>query len=220
MNNQLDHLVIGAKTLDEGINYVKKILGVEIPFGGVHLSMGTHNCLMRLGESCFLEVIAINHDAPPPAHPRWYGLDDPFIRLRLEESPVLLTWVINSTNIATVMQNAIFSMGKQQTISRDALSWYFSLPEDGRLFAGGLLPYVISWHSEKHPAENMTDCECRLLSITLHHPQPDWLNCALASIDSQHLVNVAAITDNTAPFITATIATPTGEKMISSGRLG
>ena len=40
MQTQIDHLVIGARTLTEGVNYVKDLLGVDMPFGGVHPKMG------------------------------------------------------------------------------------------------------------------------------------------------------------------------------------
>jgi len=58
----LDHLVIAASSLEQGVDYVRKMLGVDIPFGGVHSAMGTHNHLMQLGNSVFLEVIAINNE--------------------------------------------------------------------------------------------------------------------------------------------------------------
>ncbi|WP_393939598.1 VOC family protein [Piscinibacter sakaiensis] len=43
--------------------------------GGAHPHMGTHNRLLRLGDHCYLEVIAIDPAAPPPARARWFGLD-------------------------------------------------------------------------------------------------------------------------------------------------
>ncbi len=216
MTCQIDHLVIGAKNLDDGITYVKKALGVDIPFGGVHLSMGTHNALMQLGDTLFLEVIAVNAEIPPPVHPRWYGLDDPFVRQRLEQGPVLLTWVVNSQSIDGLLRQAGFDMGNKQRVCRGQLSWYFSLPDDGRLLAGGLLPYGIEWHTKTHPAANMQDTGCRLLSLTLHHSQAKWLQNALASIDASDLVTVVPETDDGAPFLVAKFNTPSGEKIISS----
>ena len=69
MSTVIDHLVIAAETLEQGAEYVLKMLGVDIPFGGVHPKMGTHNLLMQLGNTLFLEVIAINPDAAALAHP-------------------------------------------------------------------------------------------------------------------------------------------------------
>ena len=62
--------------------------------------MSTHNHLMRLGNSAFLEVISIDPDAPAPARTRWFDLDDPAMRARLALSgktsiggePMVSTW--------------------------------------------------------------------------------------------------------------------------------
>lgn len=71
----LDHITVSARSLAEGVAAVELALGVRAPVGGTHPSMGTHNHLLRLGPSLFLEIIAINPEAPAPARPRWFGLD-------------------------------------------------------------------------------------------------------------------------------------------------
>src|SRR6185312_3978330 len=87
----LDHLTVAALSLDEGVAHVRRALGVEIPPGGAHPIMGTHNHLMQLGNSVFLEVIAPDPGVTPQ-RPRWFGLDDPDMHRRLACSPRLLTW--------------------------------------------------------------------------------------------------------------------------------
>ena len=67
MPSALDHLVIGATTLQQGVDYVHDTLGIDMPFGGIHHSMGTHNHLVRLGGEVFMEIIAINPQGSPPA---------------------------------------------------------------------------------------------------------------------------------------------------------
>jgi len=47
MQTRIDHLVIGAADLTQGIDYVKECLGVDMPYGGEHEKMGTHNHLMQ-----------------------------------------------------------------------------------------------------------------------------------------------------------------------------
>lgn len=42
----LDHLVVAADNLSEGIDYVTNILGISPQPGGQHASMGTHNALL------------------------------------------------------------------------------------------------------------------------------------------------------------------------------
>jgi hypothetical protein len=216
MQTNIDHLVIGAATLTLGVEYVRDCLGVDIPYGGEHAKMGTHNHLMRIGEGVFLEIIAINPDIEPPNRPRWFGLDDPFVRQRLATQPTLLTWVVNTGNITKLIQQAMFSLGKSELIRRGELSWNFGLPDDGSLIAGGILPYAIEWHTKKHPAANMVDLNCRFHSLEIYHPYPKWLQSALVSIGALDLVKIIGLPQNEAPYITAAIKAPSGLKKIRS----
>ena len=61
-----DHLVIAARSLDEGTAYVEAVLGVKLSPGGQHGHMGTHNRLLSLGPLEYLEVIAVEPGAPAP----------------------------------------------------------------------------------------------------------------------------------------------------------
>jgi hypothetical protein len=71
----IDHVTVTAPTLAGGAEFVRKALGVAPQAGGEHPRMGTHNLLLKLGDSMFLEVIAPNPNAPAPARPRWFALD-------------------------------------------------------------------------------------------------------------------------------------------------
>lgn len=205
--NAIDHIVIGAATLEEGVDFVQRHLGVHIPFGGVHKTMGTHNHLMQLGESAFLEVIAVNPDIAAPDHARWYGLDDPFVRAQLDSEPRLLTWVVNTPDMHSLFDNAGESFGEPVKATRGNLSWLFGLPADGRLLAGGLLPYVIEWHCDEHPASLMADTNCTLKSIEIDHPNPHWLRSRLQLIDASELVKV---NNAASPVLKVSIESPVG----------
>lgn len=87
MRTRIDHLVIGAASLAQGVAYVNRLLAVDIPYGGEHRTMGTHNHVMKIGEDLFLEVLAINPANDPLEKPRWYGLDDPYVRQALQSQP-------------------------------------------------------------------------------------------------------------------------------------
>lgn len=216
MQTRIDHLVIGAGSLIQGVDYVRNCLGVDIPYGGVHRKMGTYNHLMRLGNGVFLEVIAINYEIEPPDRPRWYGLDDPFIRQQIEMQPALLTWVVNTSRINAFIRQAKFSLGKAALLSRGDLSWYFGLPDDGRLLAGGILPYAIEWRTNQHPSANMVDLGCRLHRLEIFHPYSIWLQSALSSIGALNLVKISALPKNKAPYFIAYIRTPSGIKKLLS----
>lgn len=216
MHSKLDHIVIAAMTLEQGVDYLSKSLGVDIPYGGEHRKMGTHNHLMRLGEGMFLEVIAINPDINPPDRPRWFGLDDPFIYRKIEQQPTLLSWVVNTSNIKALAHQAMIPIGKPEKISRGNLSWYFGLPEDGHLIAGGMLPHVIEWQTDRHPSHSMAERGCQLKHLEIYHPYPAWLEASLVSIGALDLVEIVSLSRNQAPYMVAHISTPNGMKQLKS----
>lgn len=219
MSTHLDHLVIGAATLEQGVSYLAEQLGIEIPFGGYHVEMGTHNCLTKLGESIFLEVIAIDPKGARPPRPRWFGLDDPMVQRSLAEKPQLLTWVVNSDDIKTALAQTEMSFGTVETVSRGVLNWYFGIPDDGRLLAGGMLPYIISWQTDEHPAKKMVDVGCRLIELKLYTPIPEWACRQLSSIGASSLIEVLQLPLNAPPYLQAEIKTPSGVKILrSAGR--
>ena len=86
MSRTLDHLVIGAATLEQGAAWCEATFGVAPGPGGKHALMGTHNRLLSLAceafPRCYLEIIAIDPDAPAPARRRWFDLDDAAVQDR------------------------------------------------------------------------------------------------------------------------------------------
>lgn len=208
--NCLDHIVIAATSLQQGIDHVRATLGVDIPRGGFHQTMGTHNHLMQLGNQAYLEVIAIDPDAEIPDHPRWFELDETLMRAALKDQPHLITWVMNTDAIHQLVADVDFDIGRPTPLTRDDLSWEIALTDDGRLLAGGLLPYCIQWHSSPHPSTAMADLGCILQSLTLHHNRPQWIADKLDTLGARHLVTIEPLPDTESPYLSATIQTPTG----------
>ena len=215
---KIDHLVIAALTLEEGVEYVREILGVEIPAGGSHSTLATHNHLMTIGENIFLEVIAPDYAAEESAdrlnQPRWFGLDDPHVKASLQQSPGLLTWVVNTQSIDDMAAAATWPLGNIVDVSRGDLSWRFALPFDGALQAGGMLPYAMQWGTSVHPANNMADCGIRLEKLEILHPKAEWLGEQLASVNAEGLVTIQEAPEATAPTLIATfLSTASGERI-------
>ena len=96
---ELDHLVVAADTLEQGADFVERILGIRPQPGGQHKPMGTHNLVLSLGERCYLEVIAIDPDLPKPERPRWFGLDGSNLHQRLRARPRLIHWVARTPDL-------------------------------------------------------------------------------------------------------------------------
>jgi hypothetical protein len=208
--NHLDHIVIAAESLQQGVDYLQRKLGVEIPPGGKHQNMATHNHVMQLGNDAYIEVIAIDPAGQIPRHPRWFGLDTPLMRAALREQPRLITWVMNTNDLQSLANQAGFDIGIPTKLSRDNLSWEFALPDDGRLLGNGMLPYCIQWHTTPHPSQAMVDHGCLLQELTIHHNRPRWLSDRLDAIGADHLVHIEPLTDGETAYLSATIDTPNG----------
>ena len=149
----LDHLTVAALTLEQGVDHVRRALGVVVPPGGAHPLMGTHNCLMQLGDGVFLEIIAPD-PAATPRRRRWFSLDDPRMRARLEQTPQLISWVVARAPISarrcTTVDNIRGRSGA--SYARFTLSWLISVPSDGSMAFDGAFPTLIEWPAGPHPA--------------------------------------------------------------------
>jgi len=205
----LDHLVIAAATLDEGADFVRERLGVEIGPGGAHPLMGTHNRLMRLGDNAFLEVIAIDPDAPDPGRARWYALDDPEMQAQLRSGPRLITWVVRALDIVGAVQSVAISVGEVTSVSRGNFSWRLTVPRDGRLPGGGVIPHMIEWDCGARPWEDMAEAGCDLERLVLAHPQPEWVAQTLKAVCSRGY-DFVEVTAGETPSLSARIVTPGG----------
>ena len=169
MRCELDHLVVACRDLDQGAAWLADRLGVEPQAGGKHPLMGTHNRLLRIGVGCYLELIAIDPDAPAPSRPRWFSLDAPEMQARLAEGPLLVTWAVRTDKIVEAVTR-VPELGQVHAATRGGLSWRITIPEDGSLQFGGLLPTVIQWDGDAHPAAALEQCGCELQELTLMHP--------------------------------------------------
>ena len=119
---EFDHLVIAAATLDEGIGYVRTHYGVDIRPGGKHDVMATQNAVGRIGPDTYLEVIAIDQDAPPPTRRRWFSLDDPVNRRRLErDGPRIAHWVCRTDSLTDIVHQCSCDMGRILSLTRRAI---------------------------------------------------------------------------------------------------
>jgi glyoxalase-like protein len=201
----LDHIVVAAERLADGVAYVENTLGATMAPGGKHPLMGTHNALLGLG-ALYLEVIAIDPEAPAPGHPRWFDLDS------FKGPPRLTNWVARTDDLAGALALAPPGTGKPLALSRGDLRWSMAVPQDGRLPYEGAFPALISWQGDAHPAHRLPEADCRLQSLQVGHPRAGGLRAELARFAGGL---AASVVDAPHPAFTAAISTPGGVKTLT-----
>jgi Glyoxalase-like domain len=218
----VDHLVVAADSLEQGVQWCEATLGVTPGPMGQHPLMGTHNRVLRVSSAnypcTYLEIIAIDPAAPPPKHRRWFDLDDAVLKQKLRQQPRLVHFVVRTEDARAalrVLQQAGIDRGELVALERPAvnglLKWRISLRADGqRLFYGGL-PTLIEWDSA-HPAASMSDCGLELQSLHVSHPRPADVDLAYAAIGLQ-----GVRVEQGTPNLKATLSTPKGVVTLESG---
>lgn len=182
----LDHLVLATHDLTQGAAWLADHLGVALSPGGVHAAMGTHNRLLKLGPSTYLELIAIDPLAPVPPRPRWFALDTPRMRARIAERPRLIHWVARSTDIVAESARSLEPLGEISPMRRGDFEWQITVPTDGHLPGDGLMPTLIEWRVPQHPAAGLPEAGCALLKLEGFHPDPVRIRTVLAALGLDH----------------------------------
>jgi hypothetical protein len=55
---RIDHLIFAVPELEDGVAEIEARFGVRAEGGGQHVGQGTHNKLLALGPTTYLEIIA------------------------------------------------------------------------------------------------------------------------------------------------------------------
>lgn len=172
----LDHLVVAARSLDEGEAWCRRTLGIAPAPGGRHPMMGTHNRLLAIGSPRFprsyLEIIAIDPEASAPSHRRWFDLDDAGLQAQLADGPRLVHWVVRCDDIDAVAAGwraAGRDPGEVRQVERQAaegrlLRWRICVRDDGVRLAGGAWPGLIEW-ADTHPCDGLPQAVAALQAL-------------------------------------------------------
>jgi hypothetical protein len=208
----LDHLVVAASSLEQGVRWCEGVLGVSPGSGGRHPLMGTHNRLLKFAPghfaAAYLEIIAIDPEAPPPARPRWFGLDE---RAR-GAAPALVHWVMRCDDVdarAEALRGLGWDPGVPTAASRATpngeLRWRITLREDGQPQAAGALPALIGWQGP-HPTATMPASGLALQSLSIG-PLPPAVRARL---------DVPGLGDGARRGLQAVLLTPRGPIVLES----
>lgn len=230
---QVDHLVVVADSLAQGVAWCEETLGITPGPGGEHPLMGTHNRLFSVAGPAFprayFEIIAIQPGVTPrraPGTHRWFDMDDRELQARVaSEGPQLVHFVASVPGVVSAVK-ALAALGLDRgsvvEVSRQTatalLQWRITVRDDGqRLFYGGL-PTLIQWGEAgedparaAHPLDAMPASGVTLQALQMQHPRPDSLQAAYAAIG---LAGVAVTPG--APNLVATLQTPRGLVVLES----
>jgi len=212
--SRLDHIVVGARTLEQGVAYIENLLGVVTPAGGKHTNFGTHNCVMQLGSGCYFEIIAVDPDAPTPTCTRWYGLDDKEQAQQIAIEPALIAWVVAVDDLAAVQPRVDWIDGSIKTITRGSMHWQMLLPDNG-LVTPTFCPWMIHWPPGQHPQPHLSDLDCSLLSLSVEVPDPEFYQQRLAGVVADDLIEVTA-SEKEQSRLRASIRSPRGIVQLES----
>jgi hypothetical protein len=209
----IDHIVITAPSLPVGAEYVRQSLGLAPQIGGEHQRMGTHNMLLRVGEAMYIEVIAVNPNAPRPNRRRWFDLD----RTNANSMPGLATWVARTNDIRSAVLESRLQLGEIESMSRGQFNWLITIPADGSLPFQGIAPSLIQWLNEHHPVDKLPDSGCSLIRLEGFHPDADKIAGLLRSIGFEGEFSVSPLSGQKQPYLVAHIQTPGGVRQLRTG---
>jgi hypothetical protein len=196
MAARVDHLVVAADSLEEGVAWCEATLGVVPGPGGEHPLMGTHNRLLRIATvdypRAYFEIIAVQPGRQPQRAHRWFDLDDESLRDRVRrDGPQLVHFVANVPDVRAAVaawqaldieRGAVVEASRMTP--RGLLQWQITVREDGQRLFDGVLPTLIEW-GQAHPAAGLPESGITLQSLTATHPQAARLRGAWDAVDLQ-----------------------------------
>lgn len=180
---RIDHLLYAARDLGEGCRAVEALLGVAPVPGGRHPEYGTHNALLALGPTTYLEVIAPDPEAEPP--PR--GVMAPGPEASEGVPGRLFTWVARAERLEAASRDLKTAgidpgrilAGRRERPDGSELTWRLTDPYARPL--EGAVPFLIAWGRSPHPAADAPEAG-RLTGLRIEHPHPTRVRAALAAL--------------------------------------
>ncbi|MGB7180538.1 MAG: VOC family protein [Burkholderiaceae bacterium] len=152
----LDHIVLAAQSLEAGARYIEHKLGVIPQSGGQHPGFGTHNLLLAIGGTAYLEIIAPDPNQPAPRQPRAFGIDADGQRERIAVRPRLVHYVMRCSSITQSIKALDYPLNTPIPMTRGKLAWELALSDFVGL-TGGVqpLPSLIDWGKHESPGMSL-----------------------------------------------------------------
>ena len=232
LHTNIDHLVVAARSLEEGTAWCEATLGITPQAGGEHEQYGTHNRLFNIATprypTAYFEIIAINPVASAqkrPENKQWFDLDDDGLQASIAQQPSLIHFVVNTTDIQ-VATNTWKAQGldigpvvhAQRQTEKGPLHWQITVRNDGQRLFDGTLPTLIQWGEpdatepmRMHPSTSLPRSGVGLLNVMVSHTATDILTSAYKAV---HLNDIEMISGEA--NISVHLQTPKGLVVLQS----
>ena len=171
VKTQIDHIVVLARSLEQGVAWCEATLGITPETGGEHPQFGTHNRLFKIATPGFplayFEIIAIKNIAVKavntpandqnkaqnsPKNSRWFDMDDVALQAAVAKEPRLVHFVAQTDDIQAgraALKVLGIDRGPAVEASRHTrkgrLEWKITVRDDGQRLFNGALPSLIQW---------------------------------------------------------------------------
>jgi hypothetical protein len=173
-----DHLVVGIRSLSEGVGQFARLTGITAAAGGVHPRRGTENALVSLGPGEYVEIIA-----PQPKA----ELSESDAKLRTMDRMTIVAWAVavdNADAAMEVLHAAGFKTTAPQHGSRVApsgerLEWEVFKLSDATI---GGAPFFIEWGSTTTHPSMTAPSGCARERFRIQAPAPERLSAVLQAV--------------------------------------
>ena len=206
----VDHLLLGAADLDQGLTLVREKTGLNPVIGGSHPGVGTRNALLPLGNRQYLEIIA-----PDPAQQAFTYQTD----LRELQEPRLITWAAATRDISATARDARDAGlevigprdGSRRKPDGEVLHWKtLGIKNNCTISGVAPIPFFIQWgEGVQHPSQDGA-ASCRLESLEFVHPESRQVANVLRKLGIE-----AKVKPGQEARLTATLSTPKGRWFLS-----
>ena len=160
--------------------------------------------MLRLGPRRYLELIGPDLDQPPPAGPRWFGVDT------LADG-CLIAWAAGVTgDLRSARASALSGGGPLGAVIEGRrmrgdgveLSWVMTEPQASP--GVEVMPFLIDWGTTPHPADDAAG-GIDLISVRVEHPDRSEVERWFSALALPIAVEAAPT-----PAIVALLSTPCG----------
>jgi hypothetical protein len=183
---KVDHLVYATPDLETTVAELERQLGVRATPGGQHIGRGTHNALIALGPSSYIEIVGPDPAQSGYATPRWFGIDGLAVAR-------LVGWAAKGVELERLVERAArrgvqlgpVDSGSRQRPDGVALRWQFTDPTT--VVGDGVVPFFIDWGASPHPSATAASGPL-LVGLRAEHPDPEGVRRILRALDVDLLV--------------------------------